>query len=196
MYEKRWAAVPPQLFTFNGTNTGAITVIDSSLFKVKQQVDISSSTLPNLNLEIKSIPNDVTILVGPIGAKLFTYTDVSAYLVADIAAISANEQKRSSVPVEEINRAVYEEEPVVALRTFPVDKNGDRYSDLNPFPVINIGGGGGGYELPYTDDIKVIRDVEDDPIKYEFYLGLVLKYYIVLTYNSNKSAIEYKTTVI
>lgn len=135
MFEKRWAAVSPQLFTSNGTPGGVITVIDSSLFKVKQQVNITANTLPNLNLEIKSVPNDVTIIVGPIGANIFTYSDVSAYTTALSGAISANEQKRSSVPVEEINRAVYEEEPTVALRNVLVDKHGKKIDSDNPLPT-------------------------------------------------------------
>ncbi len=142
MFEKRWAAVSPQLFTSNGTPGGVITVMDSSLFKVKQQVNITANTLPNLNLEIKSVPNDVTIVVGPIGANIFTYQDVSAYTVALAGAISANEQKRSSVPVEEINRAVYEEEPTVALRNVLVDKHGKKIDSDNPLPttaIIDIG---------------------------------------------------------
>jgi hypothetical protein len=135
MFEKRWAAVPPQLFTSNGTLGGVITVIDSSLFKVKQQVNITANTIPNLNLEIKSVPNDVTIIVGPIGANIFTYSDISVYTTALSSAISAIEQKRSSVPVEEINRAVYEEEPTVAIRNILVDKNGKKYDNNNPLPV-------------------------------------------------------------
>ena len=135
MFEKRWAAVPPQLFTSNGTSSGVITVMDSSLFKVKQLINITANTLTNLNLEIKSIPNDITIIVGPVGANIFTYSDVSAYTTALSSSIGANEQKRSSVPVEEINRAVYEEEPVVATRTVLVDKYGDKYDSNNPLPV-------------------------------------------------------------
>lgn len=135
MFEKRWAAVSPQLFTSNGTANGQLTVLDSSVFKVKQQVNISANAQPNLNLEIKSILDDVTILVGPPAANIFTYSDISAYTVAGGANIWAIEQKRSSVPVEEINRAVYEEEPVVATRTILVDKHGDKYDSNNPLPV-------------------------------------------------------------
>lgn len=135
MFEKRWAAVSPQLFTSNGTANGKLTVLDSSVFKVKQQVNLSATTLPNLNLEVKSIPDDTTILVGPLSANIFTYSDISAYTVALGANIWAIEQKRSSVPVEEINRAVYEEEPVVAERVILIDKHGNKYDENNPLPV-------------------------------------------------------------
>lgn len=135
MFEKRWTAVSPQLFTSNGTPGGVITVMDSSLFKVKQQVNITANTLPNLNLEVKSVPNDVTIVVGPVGSNIFTYSDISAYTTTLSSAISAIEQKRSSVPVEEINRAVYEEEPTVALRNVLVDKYGNKIDSNNPLPT-------------------------------------------------------------
>lgn len=135
MFEKRWAAVSPQLFTSNGTANGKLTVLDSSVFKVKQQVNISATALPNLNLEVKSIPDDTTILVGPPTANIFTYSDISAYTVIGGANIWAIEQKRSSVPVEEINRAVYEEEPVVATRVTLIDKHGDKFDENNPLPV-------------------------------------------------------------
>lgn len=135
MFEKRWAAVSPQLFTSNGTANGQLTVVDSSVFKVKQQVNLSSSTQPNLNLEIKSILDDVTILVGPPAGNIFTYSDITAYTVADGGNIWAIEQKRSSVPVEEINRAVYEEEPVVAERVILIDKHGNKFDENNPLPV-------------------------------------------------------------
>jgi len=135
MFEKRWAAVPPQLFTSNGTQGGVITVIDSSIFKVKQEVNISANTLPNLNLEIKQIPNDVTIIVGPKGGNINNFTDISAYTTALSAAISANEQKRALIPQEEVIRAVYEEEPTVAFRNVLVDKHGQKYDQLNPLPV-------------------------------------------------------------
>ena len=135
MFEKRWAAVSPQLFTSNGTANGKLTIADACIFKVKQQVNLSSNTLPNLNLEIKSILDDFTILVGPTSSNIFTYSDISAYLVADGANIWTIEQKRSSVPVEEINRAVYEEEPTVATRVVMVDKCGEKYGPGNPLPI-------------------------------------------------------------
>jgi len=138
MFEKRWAAVPPQLFTANGASNGEIKVANSAchLFKVKQKVILSAATLSNLdNIEIKKILDDDTIIVGPCGSNIHSTINVSAYTVALGAAIFANEQMRSSVPFEEFTRAVYEEEPTVANRTILVDECGDKITDQNPLPV-------------------------------------------------------------
>lgn len=147
-YEKRLKAVPLQLFTANGTSLGQITVADASLFKVKQQVVLNSSAAGLLRLEVKRVDSKTILFVGPISdhqhkSSILERTDVSAYLVADGASLSADEQKRPSIPEQEIERLTYEEEPVVARRVTLVDENGDKYTDANPLPVdanVVIGG--------------------------------------------------------
>lgn len=169
MFEKRWAAVLPQSFTSNGTTDGVLTVADSSLFKVKQQVNIIADTLSNLNLEIKSIPDKNTICVGPVSGNINARSDISAYTTALFAAITANEQKRSSVPQEEVFRAVYEEEPTTALRNVIVDKHGNKIDTDNPFPVrlsdgsVNIGSVNAELEvqLSHVDNYPDAGDVAD-----------------------------------
>lgn len=135
MFEKRLAAVPPQLFTSNGTADGRITVADASLFKVKQAVNLSGTALPNLNLEIKSIPNGTTIFVGPIGPGIVDRTDISLYTTAATSFIFANEQLRPKIPEQEIERHTYEEEPTVARRVVMVDPMGNKYGEGNPLPI-------------------------------------------------------------
>jgi len=137
MFEKRWAAVPPQLFIADGTTNGEIQIVGSAchFFKVKQQVYLSATSLPNLDkIEIKKIVNGV-ITVGPCAGSIHATVDVSAYTTALGATITANEQKRSSVPFEEFTRAEYEEEPVVAKRVILVDECGNKYNESNPLPV-------------------------------------------------------------
>jgi hypothetical protein len=143
MLEKRLAAVSPQSFIINGGSEGSVTVNDTSLFKVKQEVIISATSLSNLDqIEVKRIVSPNVMYVGPKGGNIDSRIDVSAYTVALSAAIFANEQKRPSIPFEEFTRAVYEEEPVVAQRSVLVDKNGNKYDNSNPFPVnasVSIG---------------------------------------------------------
>jgi len=135
MIEKRWIAVPPQLFASNGTIDGILTIADCSLFKVKQQVRLRSNTQPQTTLEVKRILGHNTIHVGEIGEKITQRSDISAFLVADGATIEADEQNRSAVPVQEIERLTYEEEAVVARRVILVDKYGDKYDGTNRLPV-------------------------------------------------------------
>lgn len=174
--EKRLEAIPPQPFTADGTAQGLITVADAHEFKVKQLVYLTANTLPDLdNIEIKRVVNaghGVTatqLLVGPRGGSIDSRVDVSAYTVALSAAIVANEQNRPSIPNESINRAVFEEEPTNATRTFLVDEMGNDYTTENPLPVqlsdgsINIGTVNAELEvqLSHEDDVPDIGDVHD-----------------------------------
>jgi hypothetical protein len=146
MIEKRWKAVPSQLFIADGTTDGKILIASSAchLFKVKQQVVLKSSTIPSHDtLEIKRII-DGAIYVGLKSENIDSRYNLSAYLVADGASIEAIEQKRSSVPFEEFTRAEYEEEPVVAKRVILVDECGDKYTEDNRLPVnatVNVTAG-------------------------------------------------------
>lgn len=146
MLEKRFQAVPPQPFTADGTADGIVTIADTRLFKVKQKVFVRSNTVPSIDgLEVKRIISQTQMIVGPEKQPIHAYSDLSNLLVADSAVIGSNEQVRPSIPVEEFSRAVYEEEPAVAIRSMLVDKNGNDYRTDNPLPVqlssgsVNIG---------------------------------------------------------
>lgn len=73
------------------------------------------------------------------------------YLVADTATVQFLEDKRPVIDINEIHRAVYAEEPTVALRTHSVDWLGNAYTKENPMPVTT----GEGILLGITyDDIQ------------------------------------------
>ena len=146
MLEKRFYAVPPQAFTADGTVNGVITIAANActLFKVKMRVILTATGLPPLELEVKEIDGNDNIQVGPFPNKLgapgqntgiTARTNISAYTVALGATISADEQKRPAIDYSELMRAVYDEEPTVALRTVIVDECGDRINGTNPLPV-------------------------------------------------------------
>lgn len=158
MYEKRFKAVPPQLFTADGTTTGQIAVADTRLFKVKQKIILSATSLPDLELEVKRIDSVNIMYVGPDPGNIDTRTDISAYTTALSAAIFANEQKRTSIPEQDVERNTYEEEPTVARRVILVDPLGDKYSDKHPLPV----------SATFDGDVKVgdirITAHDNDPV--------------------------------
>lgn len=140
MFEKRFPAIPAQLFTADGTADGVVTIVDATLFKVKQQIFISSNTQTPLGpLEVKKINTATQLVVGPVSGSIFTSTDISAFLLVDGAAIFANEQKRPSIPIDEIKRSTYEEEPTVAVRSILVNKLGHIYDEDNPLPAMFSG---------------------------------------------------------
>lgn len=138
MMEKRWKSVSPQAFTSDGTVRGQFTVADASLFKVKQIVSLSAAGQPNITLEIKSVEDATTLRVGPIGGSIKNYTDISVYTTLASAFVFANEQERSSVPEQAVERLTYEEEPTVARRVILVDKLGNKFDETNRLPTGSI----------------------------------------------------------
>lgn len=142
--ERKWLAVT-QLFTADGTTSGVVKVPTSRRFKVKAKVILQSNTQPQQEYEVKNVPDHTTIEIGPCSREMDDRSDLSMYTLADNAKITQPKQKRPGMGPGEIDRAVYEEEPTVARRVFPVDDIGNGYTLDNPFPVqlsdgsINIG---------------------------------------------------------
>lgn len=171
MYEKRWRAIAPRLFTANGTSEGVITVASTKGFHVKQEVRLTSSAFPGQQeiLQVKDVLSSTQLVVGPAAAALNVFSDVSGYLVANSAAIRAYTQNRPAIPQTEHERAVYEEEPVVAKRVILVDELGEKFSESNPVPVqlsdgsINIGSVNAELEvqLSHRDNDPDAGDVAD-----------------------------------
>lgn len=141
--EKRLYAVSSQPLTADGTAQGNIQVDDAcNLFVVGHIVILKSDTQPMIRLKIKRMPDDTTLLLGPENTNVRSFSDVSAYTVADNATIEAEEQNRPSVPEQEIERLTYAEEPAVARRVVLVDHCGNMIGEDNPLPVdavLNIG---------------------------------------------------------
>jgi hypothetical protein len=180
MLEKRWIAVPPQTFTANGTADGQISLINTAFFKVKQEVLLQSSTVnPPLKLEVKRITDKNTMFVGPLAGNIDARIDVSSLVTADGAFVFANEQKRSSVPEQEVERLTYEEEPVVARRVIGVDRFGN-----------TVNWSEDGIVPQEFDDVQLDRDLEGDIIEARFYQDGVLERDLELTYDINKDLIR------
>jgi len=135
MFEKRFAAVPAQVFTADGGANGSVSIANTSLFKVKQQVVITATGQPNLELEVKKVLSPTSMIVGPVTGNINAFTDLSAYTTAASASILANEQRRPTIIGDDFERAVYEEEPTVAKRVILVDEFGNKYTEDYPLPV-------------------------------------------------------------
>lgn len=139
--EKKWGPIPPQSFSADGTADGHISVLDSTFYWVKQKVRLFSDSVQPRIYQIQRINNLNDIELGPEGSSIDTRSDLSGLTVSDNAKLSADFQPRPTISWEDIRRAVYEEEPTVALRTMLVDKLGNRYTETNPLPVdatINV----------------------------------------------------------
>ena len=196
--ERKWDSIPPRAFALDGGADGSVFLASTKNFKVKQKVAISAIGLPSLSLEVKKVISPTQLVVGPFSSKMSDKTDLSLYTLLTNPTIRAEEQDRSGIPTEQHERAVYAEEPIIAKRVILVDEIGQYFNETNAIPVNVISGGGssgGGLAPSNFDDVKIIRDFEEDPISYEFYLALALVGKIDVFYNLNKSSIEYKKIV-
>jgi len=190
--EKRLPSVSSQLFTTNGTFSGVLTIADSSLFKVKQEVVITANSLPTLQLQVKRVESPNIIHVGPITGNIEARTDISSYTTDLFSAIYANEQKRPSVPEQEVERLTYEEEPVVARRAVLVDKYGNKYDNINPIPISgNIGVG----LVPISYDKVDVSYPSDTITVYTFSLNSVVVGNITLTTDCSGNLISAERTL-
>lgn len=133
--EKRLLAVSPQSFITDGSSLGLVVIANSTLFRVGQIVAVKSSAQDSQLFKINRILGTTELYLGPLKGRIETRADVSSYLVADGATVSATEQQRPSIPEQEVERITYEEEPTVARRVVIVDPVGARIDDDNPLPI-------------------------------------------------------------
>jgi hypothetical protein len=122
--EKFLPGVGPAAFTVDGGASGQVTIADTTGFKVKHRVVVKGTALADLPLEVKRVISTTLMLVGPVG-DIKERQDLSAYTVAASSNITFPEQVRRAIPLKEIERAIYEEEPTVAHRVIVVDEQGN-----------------------------------------------------------------------
>lgn len=139
-FEKRWAAIAPRSFTADGgvspANAGLVTLSSTIDYRVKQKVIILATGQLSLNLEVKQVNSDTTMFVGPVDQPITARQDLTGYTVANGAQIFANEQPRPPIPEKDYQRAMFEEDPVNAQRSFLVDDFGDSVgNEGNPLQV-------------------------------------------------------------
>lgn len=130
--QRVWLAIPSQNFTATGTNLGLVTLASTANYHVKQLVYVNDPVLPQLCLEVKAVLSSIQLVLGPKGSLEKTQ-DMSLYTT--VSSIYTLRQNRPEIPELEYKRAVYEEEPAMAVRTLSVDSYGNPFTLSNPLPV-------------------------------------------------------------
>lgn len=143
--ERKWEAVS-QNFTGDGNQDGLIPVANASGFFAKQRAVLTSNTQQKLIIEVRRV-TATTIQVGLPGSPFTTYTDVSAYTLADAANIRADEQDKPILKPDEIWQAIYQRDPAVALRELLVNKFG--------VPIDTVVDGDGNTRLAVDANITI-----------------------------------------
>lgn len=169
--ERNYNAVPPVSLTSNGSTDGVVQVTDTAGFYVQTQALLSNNLGAKLTVYVKRVVDPTTLWVGATKGGMDHNVDVSAFTTATMSNISAAEQPKQTVPMEARLLATYENDPVDAWRTIPVDEYGNHYNDSNPLPVafdgtVSIGDVSiveGGNTLKVNDDGSINVIIESVP---------------------------------
>lgn len=116
--------------TAPGTVVGKISITSTFGFKVKMRVLLADPVFPDLFLEVKRVNSSKELELGPLNEPIQNRTDLSAY--GATSTLRATIQNRNTIPLQEIERAVYEEEPTIAIRNILVNEFGDKINESNP----------------------------------------------------------------
>lgn len=117
--------------------TGVVTVpTDTRYLKVNQDVEVRVAGQPVLQLTVREVLSESQLRLGPFESPFKADPSIPATLAAYAGGtMTIPQQERSPIKAEVITRALYEEEPTVAMRTVAVDWLGRFYATDNPLPV-------------------------------------------------------------
>lgn len=158
--ERKWLAVTATPLTANGSTIGIVTVQDTAGFRTKQQAFLASSTQTAKAFQVQEVLSPTQLVLGPIGPKVGreNFSDISAFLVVDGAALAAPEQSKNNIPDKDHYSAIYESDPVVADRVIFVDQYGRFYGEGNPLPIAFDGTiSVGNVEIHFGDNILKVN---------------------------------------
>lgn len=133
--ERFWEKIGPVPLTADGTVNGKITVEDTDCFKVKAFVLLKSDTQGVQRFQIKRVISKTEMFLGLEGTKITARSDLSLFKASENTTIEQPEQEKVKLDQEDMDQATYEQEPTVARRSLLVDKGGNHYTVMNPFPV-------------------------------------------------------------
>jgi hypothetical protein len=136
--ERTWPSVIQTPITVTGWK---VTVADTAGIKVKQDATLSKPGQETQTFEVKKVFNRTELLLGIADKGQSAISGITQF---NGGTLTISEQTRNKLGDSPIARAVYEEEPTIAIRTVMVDQYGEKYSDTNRLPVaidgnINIG---------------------------------------------------------
>ncbi len=133
--EKHWPKVGPLSLTANGGTEGEVQVADTVGLYVKREVFLKSNTSELGGLVIKRVLSSTVIKVGLSSTDINVFSNVSAFLTADSATITAPEQSTNRIPPEDVIQAKFAREPINGDRMVLVDPLGEYYRSSNPVPT-------------------------------------------------------------
>lgn len=192
--EQQWLSVFLSPITVANS---VITVSDTFGLHPKAPIQLRDLSGNISDFEIKRVLNDTQIQIGSVGTGIVgPYANPVAF---NGGSLTMGEVNRNKFGSELVLRAVYQEEPATALRNLLVNKYGapiDTSLDAEGDVVLKVDAGLTPDPLPYTDDVKIVYGSNGKASQYQFYLAMVLKYTVNVTYNVANKPIDYQTVIV
>lgn len=116
--ERTWPSVILSPISVSGH---IITVSSTIGLKVKMTVTLSKPGITDEQFEIKRVFDSKSLMLGPVGKNIKKSSEALKF---DGGTLYAHEQSRNVLGDSPILRAVYEEEPTIAIRTISVGPTG------------------------------------------------------------------------
>jgi len=116
--ERKW---PDVIIPTIAVANYVVTVASTKGLHTKQIVDLSLLGQESKQYEIKRVLSETELRLGPVGQPITVYANPTNF---NGGTLAMSEQNRNAMGFEVTWRAVYEEEPAVALRSMLVDYGG------------------------------------------------------------------------
>lgn len=142
--ERAWLTVTPIPLVADGTAQGLVTVADTAGFKVKGSAYLANTNGLQMIVQINQVISPTQMVVGKQGsspsstggAASGAVVDISAFTVITGSTIGFPQQPKNKIKTDDIDEAIYEADPTVAIRSVLVDQYGNFYDIDNPIPII------------------------------------------------------------
>lgn len=152
-FERKW---PTVILTPIGVANYIVTVSSTAGLHTKQQVTLSLGAAVQ-DFEIKRILSDTQLQVGATDTGIASYQNPTQF---DGGILTMSEQERNKFDTNIVLRAVYAEEPAVALRNVLVNQFGtfiDSVKDSKGINRLAVDG-----QFTATVDVQVAVDIEGE----------------------------------
>lgn len=156
-YERKW---PTVILTPISVANHVVTVSDTAGLHSKQKIVLSLGANQS-EFEIKRVLSDTQIQVGPQGKDMAMFSNPTEY---NGGTLTMSEDNRNPMGSDIVIRAVYEEEPAVALRNVLVNKYGEHIDTIKDSHGTNRLAVDGQFTAQVDVQVQVDIDGQYDPV--------------------------------
>ena len=123
--ERKFLEFPVTSLLVDGGEGGELQFLGAIQLRVGQILILCATGIDDIKVKVNRVVSATEVRVGPVDEGVAGITDVSDFTVALGANVRAQEQARPAISNTDVNRAVFEEEPIVAYRVISVDTEGN-----------------------------------------------------------------------